>query len=105
MQGTRPHKENACCGTDSDNNMFIGTIKVEQEVCIKKIDNAEMEDDDEWTQELNINRRKVKFKLDTGAGCNVMSADTFNTLDIRGKQKNPPAGLLHISATSRRHWV
>ena len=80
--------------SDSDHNMFIGTINVEQEVCIKKIDNAEMEDGDEWTEELKINRRKVKCKLDTGAGCNVMSADTFNSLDIGGKLKKSTCRLV-----------
>ena len=91
--------------SDSDHNMFIGTINVEQEVCIKKIDNAEMEDGDEWTEELKINRRKVKFKLDTGAGCNVMSADTFNSLDIGGKLKKSTCRLVAYFATSRRHWA
>lgn len=69
--------------SDDDNELFLGSVEVEQETCIKKIDSAETDDDD-WTQDLIINRRNVTFNLDTGAKCNVMSAQTFNALDVRG---------------------
>lgn len=35
----------------------------------------------------------MTFQLDTGANCNVMSAETFNSLDIRGKLKK-----IHLQA-------
>ena len=35
---------------------------------------------------LNIDRRRVKFKVDTGAQCNVISEELFNTLE--GNQGN-----------------
>lgn len=69
-----------------DDELFLGSVGVERETCIKKIDSAEMDDDD-WTQDLIINRRNVTFNLDTGAKCNVMSAQTFNALDIRGRRE------------------
>lgn len=67
-----------------DDELFLGSVEVEQETCVKKVDSAEMDDDD-WTQDLIINGRNVTFNLDTGAKCNVMSAQTFNARDIRGK--------------------
>ncbi len=44
-----------------------------------------MDDGDDWTEVLIINRRNVTFNLDTGAKCNMMSAQTFNSLEIRCK--------------------
>ena len=40
----------------------------------------------EWNIHLNIDRRRVKFKVDTGAQCNVISEELFNTLE--GNQGN-----------------
>lgn len=74
-----------------DDELFLGSVEVD--TCIKKIDSAEMDDDD-WTQDLIINRRNVTFNLDTGAKCNVMSAQTFNALDIKGKRTKSTCKLV-----------
>lgn len=47
------------CGSSSD--MLIGTVEVEHEKCVKNIEKAEMVDEDDWTQDLIINRRNVTF--------------------------------------------
>ncbi|XP_072165927.1 uncharacterized protein [Diadema setosum] len=39
----------------------------------------------EWNIHLNMGRRRVKFKVDTGAQCNVLSEDAHNGLDSREK--------------------
>lgn len=38
-------------------------------------------DNDRWTEEL-INEKKVRFGIDTGADCNVVSAKTFQALKL-----------------------
>ncbi|KAJ8358792.1 hypothetical protein SKAU_G00153170 [Synaphobranchus kaupii] len=58
---------------------------------------AEIEDNEKWTENLIINSRNVTFKLDTGAECNVMSEKTFSSLDIRGRLKASNCKLVTYS--------
>lgn len=67
---------------DSDaEEMFIGTIEMRS---IDAIENTKC-DQDRWSEELLISKKRVKFRIDTGADCNVMSAKTFHSLNITGK--------------------
>lgn len=40
-------------------------------------------DQDRWSEELLINKKKITFHIDTGADCNVMSAKSFHMLDVK----------------------
>lgn len=53
--------------------MFIGTVQMKDVAAREK---------DKWTEELTINEKKVMFRIDTGADCNVQSASTFQALKV-----------------------
>ena len=67
----------------SEDELFIAMV---QEV------NSIQEDNDEWTETLIINNTEIKFQLDTGAKCNVMSKSTFETtnLDLAFSKSDAP---------------
>ncbi|KAI3368430.1 hypothetical protein L3Q82_025389, partial [Scortum barcoo] len=48
----RTRKMHAVEQCDGSSDMFIGTVEVEHVLCIKNIENAEVEDEDDWTQDL-----------------------------------------------------
>ena len=52
--------------SDSEDEMFIGTIDTDAKKKVK-----------EWKVDLKINRRKATFKIDTGAQCNVMPLSLY----------------------------
>ena len=55
-------------GSDGD-ELFIGMVKADQNT-----------DTDEWSAKLKINGKNLKFKLDTGADCNVISKTLFEQI-------------------------
>lgn len=63
---------------DNDEEMFIGTIKIKNIGAFEKANS----DNDRWTEELIINEKKVRFRIDTGADSNVLSAKTFQSLKL-----------------------
>ncbi|CAJ1049307.1 uncharacterized protein K02A2.6-like [Xyrichtys novacula] len=72
--------------SEEEDDMFIGTLRVEQDKYISIMESAETETEKEkWTESLRINNNVVTFKLDTGADCNAMSIKTFNALEVRGR--------------------
>lgn len=62
----------------TDEEMYIETIEMRS---IKAVENAKS-DQDRWSAELYINKKKVMFQIDTGADCNVMSGETFHKLNV-----------------------
>lgn len=63
---------------DSDSDeMFIGTVEMSG---MDAVGNSKG-DTDRWSEVLLINEKKVTFRIDTGADCNVMSAKTLKTLN------------------------
>ena len=67
----------------SEDELFIAMV---QQV------NSIQEENDEWTETLIINNTEIKFQLDTGAKCNVMSKSTFETtnLDLAFSKSDAP---------------
>ena len=55
-------------GSDGD-ELFIGMVKADQNT-----------DADEWSAKLKINGKNLKFKLDTGVDCNVISKTLFEKI-------------------------
>lgn len=41
------------------------------------------DDDDEWTVTLDIENKPVKFQIDSGADCSVMSETAYETLELK----------------------
>ena len=52
---------------DDMNDFFIGTVK-------------NSSGDDDWSKNILINNKPIEVKLDTGAQCNVMSRNVYNTI-------------------------
>ena len=76
--------------------LFTEMIGVEQDTCIWAI-KTETGDKERWTEKLIINSRKVTFKLDAGAECNVMSEKTFRMLDVKGRLRSSNCKLVTYS--------
>jgi hypothetical protein len=55
------------------------------------------EEKEKWSELLKIRDKKVKFKLDTGAECNVLSLKTYNSLGITEKLSKSTCKLLAYS--------
>lgn len=104
--------------TKSESDMFIGTVSVEHEKHTGMIKSAETEHEEKWTEKLRINQKLVTFKLDRGADCNAVSAETLNTLDVRGRgskrklvaffgQKTTPLGttVLTCECKGQKHKI
>ena len=51
---------------DEIDDFFIGTV--------------ENSSDDDWTENIMINNKSIEVKLDTGAQCNVMSRNVYNSI-------------------------
>ena len=56
-----------------------------------------------WLTTLQLNERKIRFKLDTGAEATAISMETYNTIQRPNlsTQKDTP---WTIAATTRLHW-
>ena len=63
-------------GSDGD-ELFIGMVKADQNT-----------DADEWSAKLKINGKNLKFKLDTGVDCSVISKALFEKLDQMKSLRN-----------------
>jgi len=57
---------------DSDDEIFVG--------CITSINTVELS---KWYEELTVQNKAVKFQLDTGAKCNVLSCKAIADLGIQ----------------------
>ena len=68
--------ENFCEGDDLEVNDFVM-----DEITTEKSRK-------EWNIHLNISRRRVGFKVDTGAQCNILSEEMFNVLKTEGNLGN-----------------
>lgn len=63
--------------SESDDSFFIGAIHDQVQ-----------DEDKEWTTSLKINSKDVKFKIDTGAECNVISKKTYEKLSKTRLEKS-----------------
>lgn len=81
---------------DDDNDMFIGTVEVEQQknTMLQCRHLRKTQEIKNWTEKLTINNKVVPFKLDTRADCNAMSVETFNALSTSGKLKASSSKLI-----------
>ena len=52
------------------------------------ISNSKAKQDEEWRATLILNDRRVVFKLDTGAECNVISKEVYDSVSKQPLQKN-----------------
>lgn len=84
--------------TQDRNDVFIETVET-LEKCVKIIETAEAEGDEQkWTEDLTINKKKLLFKLDTGAECKVMSAKNLSSTKY---QREAPLIQLQTSCIFR----
>ena len=57
---------------DTDESFYIGTLEVVNEIKVKG--------PDEWWVDAKVNNESVKFKIDTGAKCNVLPVNYYKRL-------------------------
>ena len=84
-------KRKAVFMTEPDSDFFVGTLDVQElnvesdELSVHEIDNiCGREGDDEWNAKLYLTggRKFINFKIDTGAKCNVIPLQLFNSLKV-----------------------
>ncbi|XP_056109383.1 uncharacterized protein K02A2.6-like [Rhinichthys klamathensis goyatoka] len=100
MERKQPRKMHTLEQTEEDDkNMFLGTVDVqrENEKSIQAVTTETREEKEKWSELLKIRDKKVKFKLDTGAECNVLSLKTYNSLGITEKLSKSTCKLLTYS--------
>ncbi|XP_060080411.1 uncharacterized protein K02A2.6-like [Ylistrum balloti] len=56
---------------DDTEDLFIGTVRVD------KVSTESVTNNDEWFVNLRLKNKSVKFKIDTGAQCNVISKKDY----------------------------
>ena len=61
---------------EDDTNLYVYTV-----------DNDKPKRDEEWRATLSLNDQHVSFKLDTGAECNIISKEVYNSISNRPPQK------------------
>lgn len=86
--------------TDNDDkNMFLDTVEVQRNKVksIQTVTTETQEEKEKWSELLKIRNKQVKFKLDTGAECNVLLQKTNNLLGITEKLSKPTCKLLRYS--------
>ena len=72
--------------SDESNELFIGMINL-----VNSIQN------DEWIETISINNTDIRFQLDTGAKCNVISRSTFEKTQLEIPMCKPDAPLRSYS--------
>ncbi|CAC5373519.1 unnamed protein product [Mytilus coruscus] len=75
--------------SSSDGEFYVGTI----DTPVHTIDNT-------WYETLKINNQPIRFQLDTGAECNVISTKTFSKLDRDVIKTKPDISLKSYSGHS-----
>nr|XP_039255361.1 uncharacterized protein K02A2.6-like [Styela clava] len=70
----------------SSKERVMSLISEDEDVLMFSVDS---ETEKKWFVDFNINKQLVKFKLDSGADCNVMSKKTFDGLRLRRLKINP----------------
>ncbi|VDI06080.1 Hypothetical predicted protein [Mytilus galloprovincialis] len=75
--------------SSSDGEFYVGTI----DAPIHTIDNT-------WYETLKINNQPIRFQLDTGAKCNVISTKTFSKLNLHVIKTKPDISLKSYSGHS-----
>lgn len=68
----------------SDEDLYVG--------CIETVNTMS-----EWYEEIKIHQKVVKFQLDAGARCNVMSLQTFHQIGIKAEFTKPFAKSICIT--------
>lgn len=76
--------DNSYSDTDSD-TLFVGALYDENN---RK---------ETWCEEIAIQHKVIKFQLDTGAKCNVLTRNDFKTLNIRNPLKKAESRLKSFS--------
>ena len=71
--------------SDSEDEMFIGTIDTDAKEKVK-----------EWKVDLKINSRKATFKIDMGAQCNVMLLSLYKQVTKEKVQRSTTKPTLGI---------
>ena len=69
---------------DDMDDFFIGTVK-------------NSSGDDDWSENILINNKPIEVKLDTGAQCNVMSRNVYNTIVQNNIAQNDKMTSLKIT--------
>ncbi|VDI20638.1 Hypothetical predicted protein [Mytilus galloprovincialis] len=75
--------------SSSDGEFYVGTI----DAPIHTIDNT-------WYETLKINNQAIRFQLDTGAKCNVISTKTFSKLNLDVIKTKPDISIKSYSGHS-----
>ena len=70
---------------DDTDDFFIGGITINDNNCSSQ----------DWTEVFNVLGSDIRFKLDTGAQCNVVSEEAFEIL----KQRNPNIKLCEVQTS------
>ena len=82
--------------TEPETDLFIGTLDVQElksnnetrEFPVHEIDRITIEEE-EWNVELEFGEKKIKFKIDTGAKCNVIPLNIYKSLKLRNHMMCP----------------
>lgn len=78
------HKMQAKAETD-DQESFIGSIQAENHDCTVSQVNMVVAKKEKWHEQLIVKKKILKFRLDTGADCNVISMKELRKLRLEKK--------------------
>ena len=94
----KPNHFAKVCQTKLPKNMhFVQESSSDEELYVGCLDTVNAVDMSEWYEEIMIPDKVVKFQLDTGARCNVMSLTTFHKLGIKAEFTKSAAQLKSYS--------
>ena len=94
----KPNHFAKVCQTKLPKNMhFVQESSSDEELYVGCLDTVNAVDMSEWYEEIMIHDKVVKFQLDKGARCNVMSLTTFHKLGIKAEFTKSAAQLKSYS--------
>lgn len=86
---------------ESETDLFVGTLTHssirETENTISNIHSNSQPSNSEWNIEVNINRAKIIFQIDTGAQANILSVKSANYLNLNNNVLPSNVNILSFS--------